>query len=181
MPGTVEFPLNDPLGRRAINRNVTCLMGAPSANQRSCEISKKPLGEQASAITSEHDRALALRRTTVAAQIHLSRELVLEVLSTLCESLSEETVASTLEIMGLGDIKLLVHLMRLVASGRAPVGKASKGACGVVTDEVASSGRLGTLRVLGRAVSTLISKQTSSSQLLLELCVKDLMASATGL
>ena len=180
VPGPVEFAVNDPLGRRTINQNSAYVAGSGPVDQGSSERIQKPLGEQASVITSAHDRALALRRTTVAAQIHLSRELVLEMLSVLCKSLSKDIITRALEIMGLEDVKLLVNLMRLVASGRACVAKSTEGSSGLVTEEVVRSSRSATLKVLGQAVSSLVISQPSSAQLLLQVCVNDLMASATG-
>ena len=180
MPGPVEFAVNDPLGRRAINKKATYLTGTSSVDICSSERAKKPLGEQASVITSTHDRMLALQRTTVAAQIHLSRELILKVLTAICKGLSPDTITRALHIMGLGDVKLLVNLMRLVASGRAHVDKSLAGRNGVVSDQAVTSSRSATLRVLGQAVSSLINSQPSSAQLLLQVCVNDLIASATG-
>ena len=180
VPGPVEFAVNDPLGRWAINRNITYITGASNVNQTPSEGTKKPLGEQAAVITSAHDQAIALRRTTVAAQIHLSRELVLEVLSVLCSGLTQEITTCALEIMGLDDVQLLVNLMRLVACGRAGFVKSKEGSSSLVSEEVATSNCSAFLEVLGKAVSSLICSQPSSAQLLSQVCVKDLMASATG-
>ena len=179
MPDPVEFAVNDPLGRRAIRRNTSYLTDTSPVDQCSSEQIKKPLGEQASMITSAHDKMLALQRTTVAAQIYLSRQLVLQVLSVICKSLSQD-ISHALEIMGLGDVKLLVNLMRLVASGRACVAKPMEGSNSMVSEEMVRSSRSTTLEVLGQAVSSLINSQPSSAQLLLDVCVNDLMASATG-
>ena len=180
MPDPVEFAVNDPLGRRAIRRNTSYLTDTSPIDQCSSEQIKKPLGEQASMITSAHDKMLALQRTTVAAQIYLSRQLVLQVLSVICKSLSQDIISHALEIMGLGDVKLLVNLMRLVASGRACVAKPMEGSNSMVSEEMVRSSRSTTLEVLGQAVSSLINSQPSSAQLLLDVCVNDLMASATG-
>lgn len=175
VPNPVEFAVNDPLGRRAINNNASYLTGSLSVDRCSSKRARKSLGEQASVIISPHDRVVALQRTTVAAQILLSRELVLKVLSVLCKGLAPEAITRGLEIMGLADVKLLVNLMRLVASGRAHVDKPIES-----SKEVVMSNRSATLRVLGRAVSSLISSQPSSARLLLQVCENDLMASATG-
>ena len=117
---------------------------------------------------------LALQRTAIATQIHLSREIVLKVLSVLCKGLSSDAITRGLEVMGLGDVKLLVNLMRLVASGRAFVHKST------MSNGLATSSSSSMLKVLGQAVTSLINSQPSSAQLLLQLCVSDLMASATG-
>lgn len=180
VPGPVEFAVNDPLGRWAINHNFINLTGTSPADQQSSERIQKPLGEQASIITSAHDRILALQRTTVATQIHLSRELVLKVLTALCKSLSKDIITHALEVMGLADVKLLVNLMRLVASGRACIANPTEGSNTFVSEEVLSSSRSAMLKVLGQAVSSLINSQPSSAHLLLQVCVNDLMASATG-
>lgn len=180
VPSPVEFAVNDPLGRWAINRNITYLTGVSLVNKSAQEGTRKPLGEQAAAITSAHDQALVLRRVSVAAQVHLSRELVLEVLSVLCNNLAQETITCALEIMGLDDVQLLVNLMRLVACGRAGIAKSKEGSSSLISKEVATSIQTTLLKVLGQAVSALICSQPSSAQLLSQVCVKDLMASATG-
>lgn len=180
VPGPVQFAVDDPLGRWAINRNITYITGASHVNQSPSEATRKPLGEQAAAITSAHDQALALRRATVAAQIHLSRELVLEVLSVLCNNLAQETITCALETMGLDDVQLLVNLMRLVACGRAGILKSKESSSSVISGDVAAGNCSAILKVLGQAVSSLICSQPSSAQLLSQVCVKDLMASATG-
>ena len=180
VPGVVEFVANDPLGRRAINQNSVCVRSACPVGQGSSEKIQKSLGEQASVITSAHDKAIALRRTTVAVQIHLSRELVLRVLSVLCKSLSKDVITHTLEIMGLGDVKILVNLMRLVASGRAYISKSTEDNTALLSGEEMSPSSTSTLEILGQAVSSLINSQPLSAQLLLQVCVNDLMASATG-
>lgn len=180
VPGVVEFVANDPLGRRAINQNSVCVRSACPVGQGSSERIQKSLGEQASVITSAHDRAIALRRTTVAVQIHLSRELVLRVLSVLCKSLYKNVITHTLEIMGLGDVKILVNLMRLVASGRAYISKSTEDNTALLSGEEMSPSSASTLEILGQAVSSLINSQPLSAQLLLQVCVNDLMASATG-
>ena len=180
VPGPVEFAVDDPLGRLAINRNITCLTDISRVNQPAQEGTRKPLGEQAAVITSAHDQALALQRVTVAAQVHLSRELVLELLSVLCSNLAQEMITCALEIMGLDDIQLLVNLMRLVACGRAGIARSKGGSNNLISEEVATSIHTTLLKVLGQAVSALISSQPSSAQLLSQVCVKDLMASATG-
>lgn len=180
VPGPAEFAVDDPLGRWAINRNIAYHRGISHVNKSSEEGTRKPLGEQAAAITSAHDRALALRRVTVAAQVHLSRELVLEVLSVLCNNLAQEMISCALEIMGLDDIQLLVNLMRLVACGRAGIAKSKGGSSNLISEEMATSIHTTLLKVLGQAVSALICSQPSSAQLLSQVCVKDLMASATG-
>ena len=181
VPCPVESAVDDPLGRMAMNRNITYLTGISHVNQSAQEGTRKPLGEQAAAISSAQDQALALRRVTVAAQVHLSRELVLEVLSELYNNLAQETITCALEIMGLDDIQLLVNLMKLVACGRASTAK-SKGcsSSSLISEEVAASINTTLLKVLGQAVRALICSQPSSAQLLSQVCVKDLMASATG-
>lgn len=180
VPGPAEFAVDDPLGRWAINRNIAYHTGISHVNKSSEEGTRKLLGEQAAAITSAHDRALALRRVTVAAQVHLSRELVLEVLSVLCNNLAQGMISCALEIMGLDDIQLLVNLMRLVACGRAGIAKSKGGSSNLISEEMATSIHTTLLKVLGQAVSALICSQPSSAQLLSQVCVKDLMASATG-
>lgn len=180
VPSPVEFAVNDPLGRWAINRNITYLTGVSLVKKSAQEGTRKPLGEQAAAITSAHDQALVLRRVSVAAQVHLSRELVLEVLSVLCNNLAQETITCALEIMGLDDVQLLVNLMRLVACGRPGIAKSKEGSSSLISKEVATSIQTTLLKVLGQAVSALICSQPSSAQLLSQVCVKDLMASATG-
>lgn len=174
VPNPVEFAVNDPLGRRAINTSTTYVSDTTPVGPYSSERGIKTLGEQAAVITSIHERMLALQRTAEAAQILVSREVVLKVLSVLCKGFSPGAISRGLQVIGLGDVKLLVNLMRLVASGRAHV-QTSTFSDGLVPNSVSC-----TLKVLGQTVKSLISSQPSSAQLLLQLCVTDLMLSATG-
>lgn len=174
VPNPVEFAVNDPLGRHALNANTNYLTDTTSVGACSSERGMKPLGEQAAVITSTHDMMLALQRTAKAVQIHLSREIVLKVLSVLCKGLPPDAISRGLQVIGLADVKLLVNLMRLVASGRAHVQTSMS------SDGLVPSSSSCTLKVLGQAVTSLINSQPPSAQLLLQLCVTDLMVSATG-
>ncbi|EPY81720.1 guanine nucleotide exchange factor p532 isoform 1-like protein [Camelus ferus] len=77
------------------------------------------LGEQAAALASPHDRVVALRRVTAAAQVLLARTMVMRALSLLSVSGSSCSLAAGLESLGLTDIRTLVRLMCLAAAGRA--------------------------------------------------------------
>ncbi|XP_048583459.1 probable E3 ubiquitin-protein ligase HERC1 isoform X5 [Nematostella vectensis] len=168
----VEFEEDDPLGANLVSSTPYYRMSTCSeATAESSRISTRTLGEQASAIMSTHDRALALKRITVAAQITLSRELVLSMLSLLCTSAPPGYLPHGLKILGVSDAKTLVDLMRLVAAGRISSICSSGSPCsGLVPSDL--------LKVLSKAVCALVTSDQASSRLLLDLCVDDLMTSA---
>ncbi|EDO45582.1 predicted protein [Nematostella vectensis] len=168
----VEFEEDDPLGANLVSSTPYYRMSTCSeAIAESSRISTRTLGEQASAIMSTHDRALALKRITVAAQITLSRELVLSMLCLLCTSAPPGYLPHGLKILGVSDAKTLVDLMRLVAAGRISSICSSGSPCsGLVPSDL--------LKVLSKAVCALVTSDQASSRLLLDLCVDDLMTSA---
>ena len=173
-PKIIAFCDDDPLGARSISRDLSS--SQPNTGQRSNDEAlrtKRTLGEQATILSSAHDRALALRRITVAAAMHLSREIVLGMISMLCSCSSLSAISYGLRVLGLNDVKLLVNLMRLVAAGRAH----SLNTSGNPRVPVSSAADL---KMLSQAVSALISNDREAARLLLEVSVRDLMDSATG-
>ena len=92
------------------------------------------------------------------------------------------TFASGLDLLGLGDVKLLVKLMRLVAAGRTScVSEEPSEGEAVSSEDGTSRDARGNLKVLSRAVEALAASDPSGNNMLLQLCVKDLMTSATGM
>lgn len=121
VPSPVEFEQEDPLGVKMISSNSTFDLTMRVNKDKSCEQPRphrRTLGEQAYVITSIHDRALALKRITVAAQISLSRDLVLNMVHLLSQCPENAALAHGLRSLCLGDTKILVSLMRLVAARR---------------------------------------------------------------
>jgi hypothetical protein len=178
-PSPVQFVKEDPLGIRMVCGDSTYDMSTHGDKDKSRDTARAPrktLGEQASVITSTHDRALALKRITIAAHISLSRELVLNMVYLLCQCTIPAALSHGLRTLGLGDAKILVSLMRLVAAGRVCVSSSGKGE----RDENSGAKSSRSLKALSKAVCALATDDQTSAKLLLNLCVRDLMTSATG-
>lgn len=178
-PSAVNFVEEDPLGIKMVSGDSTYNMSLHREKDKSRDLARAPrktLGEQSSVITSTHDRALALKRITIAAQISLSRELVLNMVYLLCQCTVPSALSHGLRTLGLGDAKILVSLMRLVAAGRVCVSTSGKHD----RDESSAAKSCKCLKALSKAVCALATDDQASAKLLLNLCVRDLMTSATG-
>ena len=178
-PSAVRLFEEDPLGIKMVCGNSIYDVSTHKEKDKSRDFARAPrktLGEQSSVITSTHDRALALKRITIAAQISLSRELVLNMVDLLCQCTVPSAMSHGLRTLGLGDAKILVSLMRLVAAGRVCVSTSSK-----ADGEDSNAAKCcRSLKSLSKAVCALATDDQASAKLLLNLCVRDLMTSATG-
>uniref|UniRef100_T1JES7 HECT-type E3 ubiquitin transferase n=1 Tax=Strigamia maritima TaxID=126957 RepID=T1JES7_STRMM len=191
IPDPVLFHDSDPLGMHLIasvtkekqrNGNPKDKHGAKRHN----------LGEQAFLLSSAHDRITALRRTALAAQILISRCMVMRTLSLLSLSGSACSLSSGLEYIGLSDIRLIVRLMCLTAAGRVDFVANEQhsssenflySASTPLFESVTSLSPNATvsLTYLSAAIGGLAQNNSSASKLLAQLCTQDLMASAMGL
>ncbi|KAG7482603.1 putative E3 ubiquitin-protein ligase HERC1 isoform X2 [Solea senegalensis] len=190
VPEAVQFPDSDPLGASVAMVTATNSM-EETLLQIGCQTSvdksssgRVTLGEQATALQNPHDRVMALRRVTAAAQVLLARTMVMRALSLLSVSGSSCSLAAGLESLGLTDIRTLVRLMCLAAAGRA----------GLSTSPTAGSGHterprgatkaskpISCLAYLSTAVGCLASNSPNAAKLLVQLCTQNLISAATGM
>ncbi|KAB1277623.1 putative E3 ubiquitin-protein ligase HERC1 [Camelus dromedarius] len=190
VPEPVQFPDSDPLGASvamvtATNSMEETLMqiGCHGSVEKSSS-GRITLGEQAAALASPHDRVVALRRVTAAAQVLLARTMVMRALSLLSVSGSSCSLAAGLESLGLTDIRTLVRLMCLAAAGRA--GLSTSPSSMASTSERSRGGHskankpISCLAYLSTAVGCLASNTPSAAKLLVQLCTQNLISAATG-
>ncbi|KAM7405656.1 hypothetical protein PAMP_000090 [Pampus punctatissimus] len=190
VPEAVQFPDSDPLGASIAMVTASNSM-EETLLQIGCQTSvdksssgRVTLGEQAAALQNPHDRVMALRRVTAAAQVLLARTMVMRALSLLSVSGSSCSLAAGLESLGLTDIRTLVRLMCLAAAGRA----------GLSTSPTAGSGHaerprgttkaskpISCLAYLSTAVGCLASNSPNAAKLLVQLCTQNLISAATGM
>ncbi|XP_015275623.1 PREDICTED: probable E3 ubiquitin-protein ligase HERC1 [Gekko japonicus] len=190
VPEPVQFPDSDPLGASvamvtATNSMEETLMqiGCHGSIEKS-SAGRITLGEQAAALGNPHDRIMALRRVTAAAQVLLARTMVMRALSLLSVSGSSCSLAAGLESLGLTDIRTLVRLMCLAAAGRAGLSTSS---CVASASSERSRGvhskmskPISCLAYLSTAVGCLASNTPSAAKLLVQLCTQNLISAATG-
>uniref|UniRef100_A0A3Q2L5Y8 HECT-type E3 ubiquitin transferase n=1 Tax=Equus caballus TaxID=9796 RepID=A0A3Q2L5Y8_HORSE len=190
VPEPVQFPDSDPLGASvamvtATNSMEETLMqiGCHGSVEKSSS-GRITLGEQAAALANPHDRVVALRRVTAAAQVLLARTMVMRALSLLSVSGSSCSLAAGLESLGLTDIRTLVRLMCLAAAGRA--GLSTSPSAMASTSERPRGGHskankpISCLAYLSTAVGCLASNTPSAAKLLVQLCTQNLISAATG-
>uniref|UniRef100_A0A5F7ZHC8 HECT and RLD domain containing E3 ubiquitin protein ligase family member 1 n=1 Tax=Macaca mulatta TaxID=9544 RepID=A0A5F7ZHC8_MACMU len=190
VPEPVQFPDSDPLGASvamvtATNSMEETLMqiGCHGSVEKSSS-GRITLGEQAAALANPHDRVVALRRVTAAAQVLLARTMVMRALSLLSVSGSSCSLAAGLESLGLTDIRTLVRLMCLAAAGRA--GLSTSPSAMASTSERSRGGHskankpISCLAYLSTAVGCLASNAPSAAKLLVQLCTQNLISAATG-
>uniref|UniRef100_A0A4X1U0U5 HECT-type E3 ubiquitin transferase n=1 Tax=Sus scrofa TaxID=9823 RepID=A0A4X1U0U5_PIG len=190
VPEPVQFPDSDPLGASvamvtATNSMEETLMqiGCHGSVEKSSS-GRITLGEQAAALANPHDRVVALRRVTAAAQVLLARTMVMRALSLLSVSGSSCSLAAGLESLGLTDIRTLVRLMCLAAAGRA--GLSTSPSAMASASERSRGGHskankpISCLAYLSTAVGCLASNTPSAAKLLVQLCTQNLISAATG-
>ncbi|XP_042200055.1 probable E3 ubiquitin-protein ligase HERC1 [Callorhinchus milii] len=189
VPEPVQFPDSDPLGASvamvtATNSMEETLMqiGCLGSVDKSSS-GRVTLGEQAAALLNPHDRVMALRRVTAAAQVLLARTMVMRALSLLSVSGSSCSLAAGLESLGLTDIKTLVRLMCLAAAGRAGLSPRSPSNASDRPRGIHSkiNKPISCLAYLSTAVGCLASNSPSAAKLLVQLCTQNLISAATGM
>uniref|UniRef100_A0A7M4EPI1 HECT-type E3 ubiquitin transferase n=1 Tax=Crocodylus porosus TaxID=8502 RepID=A0A7M4EPI1_CROPO len=190
VPEPVQFPDSDPLGASvamvtATNSMEETLMqiGCHGSIEK-CSSGRITLGEQAAALVNPHDRVMALRRVTAAAQVLLARTMVMRALSLLSVSGSSCSLAAGLESLGLTDIRTLVRLMCLAAAGRAGLSTSSSTISSTTERSRGihskTSKPISCLAYLSTAVGCLASNTPSAAKLLVQLCTQNLISAATG-
>ncbi|KAJ3593562.1 hypothetical protein NHX12_005896, partial [Muraenolepis orangiensis] len=169
----------DPLGA-----SVAMVTATNSMEETLLQIGRMTLGEQAAALQNPHDRVMALRRVTAAAQVLLARTMVMRALSLLSVSGSSCSLAAGLESLGLTDIRTLVRLMCLAAAGRAGLSTSPPTGSGPAErprGASKSSKPISCLAYLSTAVGCLASNSPNAAKLLVKLCTQNLISAATGL
>ncbi|XP_060031692.1 probable E3 ubiquitin-protein ligase HERC1 [Erinaceus europaeus] len=190
VPEPVQFPDSDPLGASvamvtATNSMEETLMqiGCHGSVEKSSS-GRVTLGEQAAALANPHDRVVALRRVTAAAQVLLARTMVMRALSLLSVSGSSCSLAAGLESLGLTDIRTLVRLMCLAAAGRAGLSTSPSAMASPSERSRGSHSKankpISCLAYLSTAVGCLASNTPSAAKLLVQLCTQNLISAATG-
>uniref|UniRef100_A0A669BGH0 HECT-type E3 ubiquitin transferase n=1 Tax=Oreochromis niloticus TaxID=8128 RepID=A0A669BGH0_ORENI len=190
VPEAVQFPDSDPLGASIAMVTATNSM-EETLLQIGCQTSvdksssgRVTLGEQAAALQNPHDRVMALRRVTAAAQVLLARTMVMRALSLLSVSGSSCSLAAGLESLGLTDIRTLVRLMCLAAAGRAGLStspSAGPGHAERPRGATKTSKPISCLAYLSTAVGCLASNSPNAAKLLVQLCTQNLISAATGM
>lgn len=190
VPEAVQFSDSDPLGASVAMVTATNSM-EETLLQIGCQTSvdksssgRVTLGEQAAALQSPHDRVMALRRVTAAAQVLLARTMVMRALSLLSVSGSSCSLAAGLESLGLTDIRTLVRLMCLAAAGRAGLSTSPPSGSGQTErprGAAKKSKPISCLAYLSTAVGCLASNSPNAAKLLVQLCTQNLISAATGM
>ncbi|XP_069758992.1 probable E3 ubiquitin-protein ligase HERC1 isoform X8 [Narcine bancroftii] len=190
VPEPVQFPDSDPLGASVAmvtatnSMEETLIQIGCLGSVDKCSSGSVTLGEQAAALLNPHDRVMALRRVTAAAQVLLARTMVMRALSLLSVSGSGCSLAAGLESLGLTDIKTLVRLMCLAAAGRAGL-TPSPGTTSISERPPGPHGKvnkpISCLAYLSTAVGCLASNSPSGAKLLVQLCTQNLISAATGM
>ncbi|XP_034166972.2 probable E3 ubiquitin-protein ligase HERC1 isoform X4 [Pangasianodon hypophthalmus] len=174
IPEPIPFTEPDPLGTLSATHTHAQGRGVTSTELKPA-VALLSLGEQAVSLTEAQQRLEALRRVTSTAQVLLGYSMVLTALSQTASITSVCSQSSGLEALGLADIRILVRLMCLAASGRVQVDQ---------QDSVRGSGSGGSssafLSFLSSAIGSLVSHSPTAYRELVDICTQDLMAAATG-
>uniref|UniRef100_A0A3Q3XB61 HECT-type E3 ubiquitin transferase n=1 Tax=Mola mola TaxID=94237 RepID=A0A3Q3XB61_MOLML len=168
VPEAVQFPDSDPLGASIAMVTATNSM-EETLLQIGCQTSvdksssgRVTLGEQAAALQNPHDRVMALRRVTAAAQVLLARTMVMRALSLLSVRYKTDDPLSLCVVEVLSSSVHSGH-------GERPRG-ASK-----------ASKPISCLAYLSTAVGCLASNSPNAAKLLVQLCTQNLISAATGM
>ncbi|CAH1979985.1 unnamed protein product [Acanthoscelides obtectus] len=179
---TVSMDRYDPLGGNAVPKM------ADQKEERS-DIRATFIGTQAAELSTSIDRMLALKHLTTTVHILLSRTIVLKVLSLLSMSSDYVSLVNCLELIGLSDITKVVRLMTLTAMRRVEINNIKipeqpsefqlpKDVFQLVSH--LSSSVSSCLNYLSVSIAALALKQTKASNLVVDICTKDLILAAFG-
>ncbi|XP_074033510.1 probable E3 ubiquitin-protein ligase HERC1 isoform X2 [Leptinotarsa decemlineata] len=170
----------DPLGSNAVTRVTNDVADESEARVRY-------VGNQAIGLCSSVDRILALKHLTITMHILLSRTVILKVLSLLSMSTNYVTLVKCLDAIGLSDVKKVVRLMTLTAMNRVEINDIQniqdlpnfpKGFSQLVMHQ--SSPVNCCLNYLSVIIAALAQNEVNSSNLVVNICTKDLIMSAFG-
>nr|CAI5839109.1 unnamed protein product [Callosobruchus analis] len=180
--GTVAMERYDPLGGNAVPKM------ADQKEERS-DVKARFIGSQAAQLSTSIDRMLGLKNLTTTMHILLSRTIVLKVLSLLSMSSDYVSLVNCLELIGLSDITKVVRLMTLTAMHRVEINNIKipeqpsefqlpKDVFQFVTH--LSSSVSSCLNYLSVSIAALALKQMKASNLVVDICTKDLIMAAFG-
>ncbi|KAJ8960520.1 hypothetical protein NQ318_013805 [Aromia moschata] len=172
----------DPLGTSAVPK-----VAGESENKN--ESQTRYIGSQAAQLTTPLNRILALKHLTASVHVLLSRTVILNVLSLLSMSTNYVTLVSCLELIGLSDIRKVVRLMTLTAMNRVEINdiqntrdfpnfQLPKGFSQLATHLTPSASAC--LNYLSVSIAALAQNEMESSNLVVNMCTKDLVMSAFG-
>ncbi|XP_033110674.1 probable E3 ubiquitin-protein ligase HERC1 [Anneissia japonica] len=186
----VQFTESDPLGAKMVqSMSLVSQNNITGGTRREAGIWHVSLGEQVAVLTNAQDRNVALRKTASTMQVLLARAIIMRTLSVLSVSWSTSDQTKNLELLGLGDIRLVVRLMCLAAAGRAELNVISNmpgilenlsiNHSSGIQDGVSRSAS--SLSCLSSVIGLLCSSNQNASKVLIQLCTQDLMTAACGL
>lgn len=147
------------------------------------------VGRQALRLNTSLDRILALKNLTSSVHILLARMTVLNVLSVLSLNTNYADLVTCLELIGLSDVRKLVRLMTLTAMNRIEVGNIQilQNSTNIQFPKVIShfgnnmSRAANTcLNYLSISIAALSQCDVDASNLIVNICTKDLIMSACG-
>ncbi|XP_072518712.1 probable E3 ubiquitin-protein ligase HERC1 isoform X2 [Salminus brasiliensis] len=177
IPDPIPFTEPDPLGANVTGDKSLQCRGVVSTELKG-SAGLLSLGEQAASLREAQERLVALRRITATAQILLGYSMVLRALSQISSTSSMCNQSSGLEALGLADIRILVRLMCLAASGRVHMDVDQQGmGRGSLSDSSGSA----FLSFLSSAIGSLVCHSPTAYRELVDICTQDLMAAATGM
>lgn len=134
-------------------------------------------------------RIAALKTTTASTHILLSRTILLNILASLSSIPNHAHLANCLELVGLSDIRKIVRLMTLTAMDRVEVGRVqivnnfSNHKLPAIISQLANNTSSATgacLNYLSAGIAALASCELESTNLIVDLCTRDLLMSALG-
>ncbi|CAB3370488.1 Hypothetical predicted protein [Cloeon dipterum] len=175
----------DPLGTNQVPI-VTSEVKEGAGNILASSDDRPSLGEQASWLANSKERQIALQRTTNAAQILVARSVVMSTLSLLSSSGNACSLPAGLQSMGLNDIRQLVHLMSLTASGRIELPSDYSVTLESITPPKNNASGSATsktnhyLQHLSNAISCLAVSNSEAANMVVNICTKDLLDIAVG-
>ncbi|XP_045467504.1 probable E3 ubiquitin-protein ligase HERC1 isoform X2 [Harmonia axyridis] len=179
---SISMSPHDPLGRAAVPQ-------VPLENSSEVDQQLRFVTNQAMFLTTSLDRITALKYMTTSIHILLSRTIILNILSLLSINTNSISLVSCLEHIGLSDIRKFIQLMTLVAMNRVelshvptvgeiPSYQLPKDFFQLVSNlPTASTACLNYLSVI---IAALAQNDVESSNLVVNLCTKDLLESASG-
>ncbi|KAJ3666590.1 hypothetical protein Zmor_002027 [Zophobas morio] len=179
---TIPFSHLDPLGTSSVPK-----VNKETENRNDTDT--RFIGKQAQALRTSYDRIQALKHLTASIHIMLSRSIVLNVLSLLSMSTNPVTLMNRLEMIGLSDIRKVVRLMTLTAMNRVEIVDIQNSDdfpnYQLSNDFTRLASHLSPeanscLNHLSVSIAALAQNDVKSSNLVVNLCTKDLIMSAIG-
>lgn len=176
----IPFTSNDPLGSSSVLKSGKISVNRQVPHNRS-------IGDQVASLTTSLDRIMALKHLTTSIHISLTRSIILKLLSLLSITTNYLTLMNRLELMGLSDIRKVVRLMVLTAMDRVEIANINleEFPNNVLHDFTHFATRLSPeanacLHYLSISIAALTHNNLKASNLVVKMCMKDLIMSARG-